>query len=77
MLLRGVNWFKTDVSGLRICTIFKGQAVEEEVFFTALPLKKGPIGSPETSVLNNITPRYNPEDGRIRLNRGGSLRSRH
>jgi hypothetical protein len=25
----------------------------------------GPIGSPETSVLNNLTTRNNPEDGRI------------
>ena len=35
----------------------------------------GPIRSPETKVLNHVTLRNNPEDGRIRLNRGGSLRS--
>ena len=29
------------------------------------PLKMGPIGSSETSVLNQLTPRNNPEDGRI------------
>jgi hypothetical protein len=28
-------------------------------------LKMGPIGSPETSVLNHLTPRYNPKDERI------------
>ena len=36
----------------------------------------GPIASPETSVSNHLTPRNNPEDGRIQFNRGGSLRSR-
>jgi hypothetical protein len=35
-----------------------------------------PIGSPETSVSNHLTPRNNPEHGRIQFNRGGSLRSR-
>ena len=33
-----------------------------------------PIGSTTTSVLNQLTPRNNPEDGRIRFNRHGSLR---
>ena len=28
----------------------------------------GPLGSPETSVLNHFTQRDNPEDGRIRNN---------
>jgi hypothetical protein len=27
-----VSWFKTDVSGLRICPIFKGQIVQEKQF---------------------------------------------
>jgi hypothetical protein len=36
----------------------------------------GPIGSPETSVLNQFTPRNNPEDGRIQFNSSGSLRGR-
>jgi hypothetical protein len=47
-LLRGVNWFKTDVSGLPMGPIFKGQTVQEEAW-TVWPLKMGPIGSPETS----------------------------
>jgi hypothetical protein len=29
-LLRGVKWFETDVLGLPISPIFKGQAVQEE-----------------------------------------------
>jgi hypothetical protein len=29
-LLRDVSWFKTDVSGLPICSNFKGQTVREE-----------------------------------------------
>ena len=44
-LLRGVEWFETDVSGLPIGPIFKGQAVR-----TVSTSKMGPIGSPETSV---------------------------
>jgi hypothetical protein len=43
------------VSELPICPIFKGEAV----------LKMGPIGSPETSGLNHLTPCSNPEDGII------------
>ena len=35
----------------------------------------GPIVSPEISVSNHLTTRNNPEDGRIQLNRGGSLPS--
>jgi hypothetical protein len=50
VLLRGVRRFQTDVSGLPI-----GPA-----------LKEGPTGSPETSVSNHLTPRNNPEDGRIK-----------
>jgi hypothetical protein len=34
-----------------------------------------PIGNPETSVLNDLTPRNNPEDRRIQSNQGGSQRS--
>ena len=35
-------------------TIFKGQAVQEvDVSWTVLPLKKVPVGCPETSVRNN------------------------
>jgi hypothetical protein len=36
----------------------------------------GPIGGSETSVLNHVTPRNNPEDVKIQFHRGGSLRSR-
>ena len=36
----------------------------------------GRIYSPETSVLNYLTPRNNPEDERIQLNCGRSLRHR-
>ena len=32
---------------------------------TSWTLKMGPIGSPATSVLNHVTPRTNPADGRI------------
>jgi hypothetical protein len=58
-LLRGIRWFKTYVSGLPIGLIFKVQATT--VWF----LKMGPICSPETSLLHHLTPRNNPEDGRI------------
>jgi len=43
----------TDISGRLIGTIFKGQAVKEDVW-TAWPLKMGPIGFPETSLTTNI-----------------------
>jgi hypothetical protein len=36
-----------------------------------------PTGSPETSVLNQLTPRNDPEDGRIQFNRGESLAISH
>ena len=54
---------------------FKDQAVQEE----AWPLKTRPIGSPETSVSDHLTPRDNPEDGRIQFNSGGKtdLRNKH
>jgi hypothetical protein len=35
-----------------------------------------PIGSPETSVLNQLMPRNNPQDGRVQFNHNESLRSR-
>ena len=69
-LIRGLTWFETDVSGLPIGLIFKGQDSLDN-----WPLM-GPIGSPETAVLNHITPPNNPEDGRIYFNRGESQRSR-
>jgi hypothetical protein len=62
-LLRGVRWFETDVSGLSFGPIFKGQAS----LWPAWLLKMGPINSPETSVLNRLTPRNNPLEGRIQF----------
>ena len=66
-LLRDVRWFETDVSGLPIGPNFKGQACI---------LEMGPMFSPETSISNPLTPRNNPEDGRIRFYRSGSFQSR-
>jgi hypothetical protein len=67
-LLRSIGSFRTDVSGLPIDLILKGQAWH---------LKMGPTGSPEMSVLKQPTLRINPEDGRFQFNRGESLRSRN
>ena len=55
--------------------IFNGKVVQEEslCFWTAWHVKVGLTGSPETSVFNHLTPRNNPEDGRIQFNREGSL----
>jgi hypothetical protein len=39
-------------------------------------LKMGPIGIPETSMLNQPTLRNNPEDGRLQVNRSVNLRYR-
>jgi hypothetical protein len=50
-----LRWFETDVAGLYIETIFKDQAWA--------------IRSPGSSVSNQLTPRNDPEDGRIQLNR--------
>jgi hypothetical protein len=63
-LLRGVMWFETDVSGLPICPILKGQGVQEEAW-AAWPMKMGSLGCPATSVSNDLMPRSNTEDGRI------------
>ena len=64
--LCAVRWFETDVSGLFVGPIFKGEAVSEEASsWTACPFKMGPIGSPETSASNHLTARSNLEDGRI------------
>jgi hypothetical protein len=56
--------YKTDVSGLPIGPTSR----------VSLTLKDG-TDSPETSVTHHLTPRSNPEDGRIQFNRGRSLRS--
>ena len=61
-LLRSVRWFETVVSELPICPSFKGQKVQE-----TWPSKIEPTGSPKTSVLNQLTPPNNPEDGRIQV----------
>ena len=58
-LLFGVRWLETDVLGLPTGHIFKDEA------WRAWPLKRGPIGSPETSISNHLTLRNNAEDGRI------------
>ena len=50
-LLRGVGWFQTDVSQLPI----------------GWPLKMGATDSHQTSVLNHLTPRNNPEHGGIQI----------
>ena len=65
-LLRSVRWFETEVSELPIGLIFK----------ESWPLNMEQVGSTETSVLNHLKSRNNPEDGRIHFNRGESLRSR-
>ena len=56
VLLRGVKCCKTDVSGLPIGPIFKGQAVQ-----VVRPLNVKHTGGPETSVLNHLKPRNNPK----------------
>jgi hypothetical protein len=70
-LLRGVKWFRLDVSGIRIGPIYKGQAAAS---WTACPLKRVATDSPETSVSNHLSPRNSPEDGRIKFPCGRSLR---
>ena len=65
-----VGWLEADVSELSICLIFKGQAS-----WTAWTLKMEQRGSSEKSVLNNPTPRNNPEDEIIiHFDSGRSLR---
>jgi hypothetical protein len=65
-MLWSVGWFRTDVSGLRIGPIAQGQGGQEESI--SLPLKMGPIRSPETSVRNQPTLPNIPEDDRIQAN---------
>jgi hypothetical protein len=60
-LLGGMRLFETDVSGITVSRIFKSQAVQE-----ARPLKMRPTAL-ESSISNHLTPRNNPEDGRIQL----------
>ena len=64
-------WIESDVSGLPIGPIFKGQTKKK-----AGDLKLSSWRTcPEMSVSNHPTPRNNPEDGRIQFNRGGSQSS--
>ena len=49
VLLRGVKSFETDVSGLPVDGIFKGQAIQEDSW----TLENGKIWSIETSALNH------------------------
>ena len=53
-------WYEIDVSGLHIGPIFKRNMSKY-----ILTLEMGPISNAETSVSNHLTPRNNPEDGRI------------
>jgi hypothetical protein len=65
-LLSGVSWFEIDVSGLPLGPIFKGEAVQEGEKNLTLGNMES-VCSSETSVLNHVTPRKNPEDGRIQM----------
>ena len=47
------------------------QESKKKDFVDSWPLKMGLTGNPETSVSNHLTPRSNPEDGIIQLNRVG------
>jgi hypothetical protein len=54
----------------------KAQRVSEVSSLDIWPLKMGPIGTSETSVVNQPTLRNIPEDGRIQINCIDCLRSR-
>ena len=60
-MLRSEGWFFTDVSGLPIGPIFKGEDVQ------ACPLTMGPVRTPETSVRNQPTLCNIPEYDRITI----------
>jgi hypothetical protein len=72
-LLRGVRWFETRRFGITYRSHFQGSRCP---FWTSWLLMMGLVGGLETLISNHLTPRNNLEDGRIQLNRGGSLRSR-
>jgi hypothetical protein len=61
-LLRGVRWFKNEVSELSVPSSKVTQSKK-----TAWPLKMGPIRSPETSGSKHLTQRNNSKDGRIQI----------
>jgi hypothetical protein len=64
-MLRSVDWFNTDVSGLPIDPFFKDQVSKRHK--GRLTLQMGLIGSPETAVLNQLKLCNIPEDDRIQL----------
>jgi hypothetical protein len=52
-MLRSVDWRSvTEVSGQTISHVFKGQALQEDSSWIALPLKTSPTGCPETPETN-------------------------
>jgi hypothetical protein len=67
-LFRCVMWFETDVLELRID--LSSNVKLSSFFWTAWPFKMGAMAGPETSVLNHLTLRNNPESGRIQFNHG-------
>jgi hypothetical protein len=71
-VLCSVGSFRTDVSGLPIGPIFKGQDVKIPSW-TPSALKIRPIRSPETSVRNQPTLGNMPEDDRIQMNKNFSV----
>ena len=54
----------------------EGSSCPRNFHLDILTLKMGPTESPETSVLNPLTSRNNPEGGRIQFNGGGNRRPR-
>jgi hypothetical protein len=64
-----MRWFENDVLEQPIDLIFKDQDFQE-MSWTSLPLKKRLVESSETSVLNHLAPRNNPENGKIQSQNG-------
>jgi hypothetical protein len=58
------------VSDRRFGTIYRSHLQRSSCrrTFSPWPLKTEPLSSPETSVLNHLMPRNNPEDGKIQAN---------
>jgi len=54
-MLRSVEWrLFTEVAGQTVGPVFKGQVVQEDSSWIALPLKTLPIGCRETSETSNM-----------------------
>lgn len=71
--------FLTDVLGKPIGLIFKGTEIQDERLSScnSWPLKNGPMGCPETSVMNyHYRLRNIPEEQKSHILRGGTLKSR-